>query len=199
MERTERFGFDEFRGAAHELVSAGLVAPDQFPGQPGRGKSMATYYRGEPVRQGTNTRQDEHYLQIARAGKTFKVIRGVTEQEQQARRRAHALKEAEAAKPHPRGPSLPDRAPKPALVAYEVQRRLAAIEALCRYSRAAVQLKMGDSSKLARAEEDLTAAVDALVVLRRDMTVVHGADSMAEMMVAAGERAESEYLRCARR
>lgn len=193
---TERVIYDEFKGTAEELTAVGLVALHQLPGQPGRGKTMATYYRGEQVRKGNNARQDEHYLQIVRAGKMFKVIRGITEQEKQARRRARAQKESEAASRSPGAPSPPDR---PALVAYEVQRRLAVIEALCRYSRAAVQLKMGDSSKLARADEDLTAALEALVVLSRDMAVVHGSDSMAEMMVAAGKQAESDYLRYANR
>lgn len=40
--------------------------------------------------------------------------------------------------------------------------RMAAVESLCRYAQAGVQLKMGNSAKLARADEDLSAAIYAL-------------------------------------
>lgn len=76
----------------------------------------------------------------------------------------------------------------------ELQRRLAAVESLCRYSRAAVQLKMGDSSKLARADDDLTAAIEALTEVRASLKP----DAVAEAIAASGEAAEASYLHCAK-
>lgn len=75
----------------------------------------------------------------------------------------------------------------------EIQRRLASIEALAVYARAGVRLKMGDSAKLFRAEDDLSAAILALGQLRNS---VAGStkDAKAEGMVAMGIVAASQYM-----
>ncbi len=44
----------------------------------------------------------------------------------------------------------------------DLQRRLAAVGALCTFALTSVRLKMGDSAKLYRAEDDLAAAVLAI-------------------------------------
>lgn len=46
--------FDEYVGTAEQFIACGLVQPDQFPGQPGRGKVRATYFvsDGHPVPHG---------------------------------------------------------------------------------------------------------------------------------------------------
>ena len=77
----------------------------------------------------------------------------------------------------------------------DLHRRLAAVESLCRYARAAVQLKMGDSSKLARADDDLTAAIVALAEIRRSLSP----DQMATAISSVGEAAEAMYLKCAKK
>lgn len=78
----------------------------------------------------------------------------------------------------------------------ENQRRLAAIESLCRYSLAAVTLKMGDSAKLARAELDLLQAIGSLQELRADLAGSKP-DPEALAIAALGEQASANYLRAA--
>ncbi|MEJ8855802.1 hypothetical protein WKW79_14560 [Variovorax robiniae] len=80
--------------------------------------------------------------------------------------------------------------------ASEIQRSLASIEALCNYARAAVRLKMGDSAKLYRAEDDLSAAILALCNLR---SAVAGPrkDGQAEAISAMGRVAADKYMRTA--
>lgn len=52
--KVESTDFDEFTGSAADLVACGLAAPEQFPGQPGRGKLMASFKAdGSPVVQGS--------------------------------------------------------------------------------------------------------------------------------------------------
>ena len=80
----------------------------------------------------------------------------------------------------------------------EVQRRLAVIQSLCMYARAGVRLKMGDSAKLFRAEEDLSAAFDALERLR--LEIRGGAvDETSTMTVLLGQTAAHRYETGARR
>lgn len=74
----------------------------------------------------------------------------------------------------------------------EIQRRLAAIGALCQYARAGIQLKMGESAKLARAEEDIWAAIEALESLRGELAEVQP-DEFAEGLSVFGRVAASEY------
>lgn len=69
---------DHYTGSAEDLIAAGLVTADQFPGQPGRGKTMCTYYAGALVKKGAHHEHDEHYLSIRRYGRgKFEVIKGV--------------------------------------------------------------------------------------------------------------------------
>lgn len=37
-------GYDSFKGSRAALIALGVVAPDQFPGEPGRCKTMASYF-----------------------------------------------------------------------------------------------------------------------------------------------------------
>lgn len=80
----------------------------------------------------------------------------------------------------------------------DVQRRLAAIESLCRYSLAGVSLKKGESAKLERAEADLT---QAIVALREVRECLAGSkpDQDALAIAAAGELASKNYMRAASR
>lgn len=73
---------DSYLGSAQDLIAAGLVTPDQLPGRPGSNKVSCTFYRGEPVRSGSNRPRDENYLNVvlrasARHGVRYLVHRGV--------------------------------------------------------------------------------------------------------------------------
>lgn len=89
----------------------------------------------------------------------------------------------------------------PSTSAHNFTLRLAAVESLCRYAQAAVQLKMGDSAKLERADDDLRAAIAALVDIRAEIEATDplGPDQYAAEIANRGIRATSEYLRCSRR
>lgn len=80
----------------------------------------------------------------------------------------------------------------------DVQRRLAAIESLCRYSLAGVSLKKGESAKLERAETDLAQAIVALREVRECLAGCKP-DQQAIAIAAAGELASTSYMRAARR
>jgi hypothetical protein len=86
-------------------------------------------------------------------------------------------------------------------VGYLHMRRLAAVESLCRYAQTAVRLKMGDSAKLARADDDLVAAIAALASMREELALSDpiGMDNQAAMMAALGEVAAANYMRAAKR
>lgn len=73
--------------------------------------------------------------------------------------------------------------------------RLAAVESLCRYPQAGVRLKMRDSAKLARADDDLAAAIEAL----SDMRVRLGPDQRADALAIVGQSNAESYLRSAGR
>lgn len=64
---------DQYIGTAAALVAAGLAELHQFPGQPGRGKCMASYAAdGAPVPKGCSLRNSPRgtHLQIARRGQS---------------------------------------------------------------------------------------------------------------------------------
>lgn len=77
-------------------------------------------------------------------------------------------------------------------------RRLATIESLCRYARAGVVLKRGDSSKLGRAEEDLDAAIAALADMRKTLLQDDPAPEI-DMIAELGAMSEANYMKRARR
>jgi hypothetical protein len=82
---TEYFYCNEYCGTAEALVSAGLARLDQFPGQPGMGKSCVTFYGGERlIRKPCN--RDEKYLHIQKYGKKFTVKHGVSKEIEAERR-----------------------------------------------------------------------------------------------------------------
>lgn len=75
-----------YTGSLAALLEGGYARAEQFPGQPGNGKVMVTFYRGERVRKGASPRRDEHYLQIRRASAgRFTVTVGVPEKEERIR------------------------------------------------------------------------------------------------------------------
>lgn len=77
---------NDYRGTQAALVAAGMARPDEFPGQPGRGKVMATYGPdGEPLKKGLNRGRCRYavgYRQIRQsAGARFVVIAGIGQAE----------------------------------------------------------------------------------------------------------------------
>lgn len=64
---------DFVTGTAAELVAAGIVTVDMLPGQPGTGKTMATYMNGRRVKVGARVTEEreknETYRSIRRKGK----------------------------------------------------------------------------------------------------------------------------------
>lgn len=75
----------EYTGTADQIVGAGVAQLDQFPGQPGRGKTCATYRDGEPVPMGACVPRDERYVQIRRYGKSkFHVHVGHSQEQEDA-------------------------------------------------------------------------------------------------------------------
>jgi hypothetical protein len=88
---------DVYTGNRATLIDAQLAVAAQFPGEPGNGKTMVTFYRGERVRQGVNVKHDENYLQVARVGRRFKVTVGIPLDKQKERdKRADEQRQAES-------------------------------------------------------------------------------------------------------
>jgi hypothetical protein len=76
--------------------------------------------------------------------------------------------------------------------------RLAAIEGLIRLARASVQLKAGDSAKLARADEDLEAALAGLDLVQFNLGLISPATaigtSLAQRKVFAEFTAHAQRI-----
>ena len=74
--KTEETWTDDYRGTAESLVAAGILEMHQFPGQPGRGKTMASYKPdGTPIVKGSRWRFGvPGYMQVVRTGKTRFVV-----------------------------------------------------------------------------------------------------------------------------
>lgn len=85
--RKEMSYCDVFTGSAEALIAAGLVDQHQLPGEPGRGKMMASYLPdGAPAKKGDGkSRFMPGYTKIERNGKTFKVYVTVDEAEHSRR------------------------------------------------------------------------------------------------------------------
>lgn len=77
---------DIFVGTAEQLCACGLVRPDQFPGQPGRGKVRATYFvsDGQPVPHGCSLFEQTYAVQRVSAER-FSVDVQVADEEAQRR------------------------------------------------------------------------------------------------------------------
>lgn len=84
VQLTESWSTNAYTGTAEALVSAGLARLDQFPGQPGMGKSCVTFYDGERVIR-KQCKRDEKYLNIKTAGRLFKLSQGVSKEIQDER------------------------------------------------------------------------------------------------------------------
>lgn len=70
----ERYPWRDYvTGTAAELAAAGIVTADMLPGQPGTGKTMATYMDGRRVMPGARVaahrEKNETYRSILRKGK----------------------------------------------------------------------------------------------------------------------------------
>lgn len=82
---------DTYIGEREDLIVAGLIRANQFPGQPGIGKTRATFYDGKlcgrspgPV----GTPRDARYLRVEWRGPTrFAVIVGIPDDERARRQR----------------------------------------------------------------------------------------------------------------
>jgi|GEM_PF-4042346 len=192
---------DMFEGNADALVQCGLLRADMLPGQ------YSISWRPEGMERGAGSWIDvPRYLTICRRPNGDLRVRFVVSLEEQSIRAAEARRleqehrrKLDAAAQAEREWERPSAGSK-RLVGFEVMRRLAAIESLCRYSQAAVRLKTGDSSKLARADEDLEAAVSALVELRDDIAAHDplSQDKVALGLAASGRMAAENYMRCAK-
>lgn len=77
---------DGYVGTAEQLCACGLVRPDQFPGQPGRGKVRATYFvaDGQPAPHGTSMFELTYTVQQVSA-RRFSVYVSVSDQEAKRR------------------------------------------------------------------------------------------------------------------
>ena len=86
LETSHQIRADYFKGTKNQLIAAGVAKEGQFPGDPGRGKTMATYdVLGNPVSRGGN-RNAETGFQIRRAGRDcFSVEVTLPEDEYQRR------------------------------------------------------------------------------------------------------------------
>jgi hypothetical protein len=86
--RADGFG-DVYSGSADALIAAGLVTPEQLPGQPGNGSSMVSFYPdGTRVPRGSNYAcKRPGYKQIRRVGKSgsFHVLVRQSEEEHERR------------------------------------------------------------------------------------------------------------------
>ena len=85
---TPYFWSDRYTGTAPALVAAGLARADQFPGQPGRGKTRNSYHAdGSTAYVGSGSaHRTEGYFTIVRAGRSaFRIEVTVSEEERERR------------------------------------------------------------------------------------------------------------------
>lgn len=78
---------DVYVGSLDALVAMGLARQDQFPGQPGRAKTVARYQGDREIPKGTRRWiEDETYLQIFRDGvRRFRLFVGIDDAERDRR------------------------------------------------------------------------------------------------------------------
>lgn len=76
-----------YRGDADALVAAGLVKPDQFPGQPANGKTRTSFRPdGTKVKQGTNDAcKMPGYFVVRKSGNKFEVAIRQSDEEMERR------------------------------------------------------------------------------------------------------------------
>ena len=58
-----------YLGCGADLERAGIVRPDQLPGETGPRKISAVYYDGQPVLRGRSYPRDERYMQVKLVGR----------------------------------------------------------------------------------------------------------------------------------
>jgi hypothetical protein len=202
---------DVFVGTAEALERSGVLRADMLPGPDSYSIAWRPYgVERHRTELGLESIQSmPGFVTISRLPVGgFRVYLAVSREEQAARKAAEKQEQQErqrvwdAAERARRPKNAPVIAPRegPRPVGFEVMRRLAAIESLCLYAQAAVRLKMGDSSKLARADEDLDAAISALVGIRGDIAAADplGQDKLALAIAASGRMAAESYMRCAK-
>jgi hypothetical protein len=103
LKKMEDTSYDEYVGSGADLIAAGIVKPEQLPGQPGNGKICTTFYKGVRVMRRSRCPGDEGYLRITRANEKsqrFTVRTGLSDEERDRRsaeqdRREDALLSAE--------------------------------------------------------------------------------------------------------
>ncbi len=203
--RDEWEDVDVYKGPLSDLFAAGLLSQGEMPP---KGKRCITWLRGRPAGKGNHTKSETYRSVLLHGDGAASVRFGLPAEERQRRRReydilrreraeADARKEAqrEALKAKHAAEDVRRHALKIAGVGpyadgpgQTIGQRIANIESLCRYALVAIQLKRGDSAKLARAEEDLACAVDDLSRLRWEHR-----DPMAEVMALMGKRFASGY------
>lgn len=210
-QKDEQTTFDSYRGTAAAIVATGLVRLDQLPGQPGRDPLRMFYRQGEPaeaVRRLDSQPDPENWIRVDRQkADLYSLTVGLSREDSLLRRAAKRTRYARldagylAADRQRENAEKEKRRSDAETSAHNFTLRLAAVESLCRYAQAAVQLKMGDSAKLERADDDLRAAIAALVDIRAEIEATDpcGPDQYAAEIANRGIRATSEYLRCSRR
>ena len=70
-------GHDAYYGTMEDVVSAGLVRPEQLPGAKGMPSTSVTFYDGQIIPRNKRVKHDEKYVNIIRHGSGFKVFFGV--------------------------------------------------------------------------------------------------------------------------
>lgn len=84
--------YDLVTGSAAELVAAGIITMDMLPGQPGMGKTMATFMNGQRIGKGcqaaTGNKKNETYRSIVCIGKDRYRVQVALPQADTDRRRA---------------------------------------------------------------------------------------------------------------
>ena len=202
---SEHEDVDHYYGPVSDLLACGLISQSEMPAE---GKRSIAWLHGRPAGKG-NHKMDETYRRIIVHRDGAATLRvGLCAEERQRRkheydalRRERAEKDAQQQRAQKSSEDVRIHALAIAGVGpyadgpgQTLGQRIANIESLCRYALAAVQLKKGDSAKLARAEDDLSCAVDDLARLRWEHR-----DPMSEMMALMGKRFASNYVKSATR
>jgi hypothetical protein len=202
---------NHYTGPVSDLLACGLMSQSEMPAE---GKRSIAWLHERPAGKG-NHRMDETYRRIIVHRDGTATLRvGLRAEERERRRREYDARRRERAQEDARKEAQQETL-RAKHAAEDVRRhalaiagvgpyadgpgqtmgqRIANIESLCRYALVAIQLKKGNSAKLARAEEDLTCAIDDLARMRWEHR-----DPMAEVMALMGQRFASNYVKSATR
>lgn len=81
---------DYYVGTAEQLISEGIITPNQLPGTPGMPKSSATFIDGVQQPPRTRAAHDDHWMHVTLYGKKVVVSKGISAQERERRERQRA-------------------------------------------------------------------------------------------------------------